>query len=223
MSMTKPAPIRTEKLEATVTQTAAPDSLFVHPLRNENKQEVLAFLAERPLHTVIMAGHIRDNGLESELNRGSFHACRNGRDRLEGVALIGHATLVEARSETALAAFARLAQSCPDAHLIMGEQERIERFWRYYAKPDQAPRRVCREILLEQRWPVEALEPVPNLRLASLAELQDVMLVQGEMAFQESGINPMEVDLPGFSLRCSRRIEQGRVWLWIEDGRLIFK
>jgi len=223
MSITKPAPIRTEELEATVTQTAATDSLSVHPLRNENRQEVLAFLAECPLHTVIMSGHIYDNGLESELNRGSFHACRNGRGRLEGVALIGHATLVEARSEAALAAFALLAQSCPDAHLIMGEQERIERFWRYYAKPDQSPRRVCREILLEQRWPVEALEPVPGLRLASLAELQDVMLVQGEMAFQESGINPMEVDLAGFSLRCSRRIEQGRVWVWMEDGRLIFK
>ena len=223
MSMTKISPIRTEELEASAAQTAAPDSLSVYPLRGENKQEVLAFLAERPLHTVVMAGHIRDNGLESELNRGQFHACRNGEGRLEGVALIGHATLVEARSEAALAAFARLAQSCPDAHLIMGEQERIERFWHYYAKPGQLPRRVCRELLLEQRWPVEALEPVPGLRLASLAELQEVMLVQGEMAFQESGINPMKVDLPGFSLRCSRRIEQGRVWVWMEDGRLIFK
>ncbi|HKC66575.1 MAG TPA: GNAT family N-acetyltransferase [Pyrinomonadaceae bacterium] len=223
MSTTKPSPIRTEEIAATAMQMAAPDSLSVHPLRNEHRQEVLDFLAERPLHTVIMAGHIRDNGLESELNRGSFHACRNGCGRLEGVALIGHATLVETRSEAALAAFARIAQSCPDAHMIMGEQERIERFWRYYAKPCQSPRRICREMLLEQRWPVEALEPVTNLRLASLAELQEVMLVQGEMAFQESGINPMKVDLAGFSSRCSRRIEQGRVWVWMEDGRLIFK
>ncbi len=223
MSTTKPAPFRTEEIEATAAPSAAPDPLSVHPLTNEHRQEVLAFLAERPLHTVVMAGHIRDNGLESELNRGSFQACRNGSGRLEGVALIGHATLVEARSEAALAAFARLAQSCPECHMIMGEQEWVERFWRYYAMPGQLPRRVCRELLLEQRWPVEALEPVPDLRLASLAELQEVMLVQGEMASQESGINPLEADLPGFSLRCSRRIEQGRVWVWMEDGRLIFK
>lgn len=223
MSMTKPAPIRTKELTPTTTPAAAPDPLSVHTLTNEHRQEVLAFLAERPLQTVIMAGHIRDNGLESKFNRGHFHACRNGEGHLEGVALIGHATLVEARSEAALAAFARLAQSCPDAHLIMGEQERIEHFWHYYAKPDQSPRRICRELLLEQRWPVEALEPVPNLRLASLAELQEVMIIQDEMAFQESGVNPMKVDLSGFSSRCSRRIEQGRVWVWMEDGRLIFK
>src|SRR5919199_737592 len=121
MSTTKPAPIRTEEIEATATQRLAPDSLSVHPLKNEDRQEVLAFLQERPLYTVIMAGHIRDNGLESELNRGTFYACRNGMGRLEGVALIGHATLVEARSEASLAAFARVAQGCPEAHMIMGE------------------------------------------------------------------------------------------------------
>ena len=43
------------------------------------------------------------------------------------------------------------------------------------------------------------------------------------MALQESGINPLNADLAGFSSRCSRRIEQGRVWVWMEDGRLIFK
>ena len=43
------------------------------------------------------------------------------------------------------------------------------------------------------------------------------------MAFEESGVNPLERDAVGFRLRCARRIEQGRVWVWVEDGRLIFK
>lgn len=204
-------------------QAEARDPLSVHPLTAKDRDEVLAFLAARPLHTVVMAGHIRDNGLESPLNRGAFHAARDGGGRLEGVALIGHATLVEARSEAALAAFARLAQNSPRAHLMMGEQEKIERFWRYYANPGQRPRRVCRELLMELRWPVEAREPVKNLRPATLAELDSVMLVQAEMAEAESGVNPLEADPGGFRLRCARRIEQGRVWVWTENGHLVFK
>jgi predicted GNAT family acetyltransferase len=225
MSLTTPAHTNSEEHGPSAASSWAvqTSSLSIHPLTGEHRAEVLTFLAERPLHTVVMAGHIRDNGFESPLNRGRFHACRDGRGRLEGVALIGHATLVEARSEAALAAFARLAQTCPEAHMIMGEQEKIERFWRYYARAGQEPRRVCSELLLELRWPVQAFAPVEGLRLATLADLQEVMLVQGEMAFAESHINPLEVDLPGFSQRCARRIEQERVWVWTEDGRLIFK
>jgi predicted GNAT family acetyltransferase len=43
------------------------------------------------------------------------------------------------------------------------------------------------------------------------------------MAFDESGVNPLEADPEGFRRRCLRRIEQGRVWVWAEEGRLIFK
>ncbi|HYG81016.1 MAG TPA: GNAT family N-acetyltransferase [Pyrinomonadaceae bacterium] len=223
--MTITNPTRLEELRAAEAWTPgdAQSPLSVHPLTDKDEAEVLAFLAERPLHTVVMAGHIRDNGMESRFNRGAFHAARDGRGRLEGVALIGHATLVETRSEAALAAFARLAQSCPTAHMMMGEQEKIERFWRYYASPEQRPRRVCRELLMEQRWPVEALEPVAHLRTATLGELDPVMRVQAEMAETESGVNPLEVDPGGFRSRCARRIQQGRVWVWTECGQLIFK
>ncbi len=223
--MTTTNPTRLEKLESAEAWEPNPphDSLSVHPLTDQDADEVLAFLAERPLHTVVMAGHIRDNGFTSPLNRGSFHAARDGGGRLEGVALIGHATLVEARSEAALAAFARLAQGSPRAHLMMGEQEKIEHFWSYYASPGQHPRRVCRELLMELRWPVEAREPVSGLRLATLGELEPVMRVQAEMAEAESGVNPLEADPSGFRVRCARRIKQGRVWVWTEGGNLIFK
>src|SRR6266851_1145487 len=72
-------------------------------LTEEERNEVLAFLAERPVHTVCIAGFIRDNGLVSPFNRGTFYGCRNSDGRLEGVALIGHATLIEARTARAMA------------------------------------------------------------------------------------------------------------------------
>src|SRR5919198_5140248 len=84
-------------------------ALTVQALADGHKEEVLEFLAARPVHTVVMAGFIRDNGLVSPLNRGTFYACRDAEGRLEGVALVGHVTLIETDQEAALEAFARLA------------------------------------------------------------------------------------------------------------------
>jgi predicted GNAT family acetyltransferase len=195
----------------------------VLPLEHENKEEVLAFLAERPLHTAIMAGWIRDNGVVSPLNRGTYYGCRDDRGRLQGVALIGHATLFDARSDAALAAFAQFAKSCTNAHMLLGEKEQVARFWEYYSDGGQAPARICRELLFEQRWPVEVREAVEAMRLATSDDLELVMPVQAEMAYEESGVNPLEKDPQGFRSRCARRIEQGRTWVWVEEGRLIFK
>ena len=199
-------------------------SFLVHPLTERHDEcEVLAFLLERPVHTVVMAGLIRDNGLESPFNRGTFYACRDSAGRLEGVALIGHATFVEARTEPALKAFARLAQKERGAHMILGEQEIIRRFWNYYASAGQASRIFCRELLFEQRWPVGACEPVEGLRRATLDDLALVMPVHAAMAQEESGVNPLDSDAQGFRLRCARRIEHGRVWVLVERGELVFK
>jgi uncharacterized protein len=49
------------------------------------------------------------------------------------------------------------------------------------------------------------------------------MPIQAQMAFDESRVNPLEQDPEGFRQRCSRRIKQGRTWVWIENGELIFK
>lgn len=193
------------------------------PLTAAEETEVLTFLASRPVHTVVMASFIRDNGMESPLNRGAFYGCRDAEGRLVGVALIGHATLVETESDAALAAFARVARDCPRAHVMMGEGEKIGRFWEHYAEDGRAPRLICRELLMEQRWPIQVREAVPGLRPATPADLDQVMAVQAELAFAESGVNPLEADPEGFRRRCLRRIELGRVWVLTEEGRLIFK
>jgi predicted GNAT family acetyltransferase len=195
----------------------------VAPLARGNEREALAFLAERPLHTVIMSCFIRDNGVESPLNRGTFYACRDERGRLEGVALIGHATLVEARTQRALEAFARIAREREDLHMIMGEQEVIAEFWGNYSEAGQELRLACRELLFELRCPVAVAETVEGLRLATTDDLELVMPAQAELALAESGVNPMEHDPEGFRRRTARRIEQGRTWVIVRDGQLLFK
>jgi hypothetical protein len=98
------------------------ESCTIGELNQSDEAEVFEFLAARPIHTVFMASMIRDNGLVSPHNRGSFYSCRDRYGLLEGVALVGHATVIEARTENSLASFARLARNCLNAHLIRGEQ-----------------------------------------------------------------------------------------------------
>ncbi|MCA1605361.1 MAG: hypothetical protein LC775_07805 [Acidobacteria bacterium] len=181
--------------------------VHVVELDAQDEQEVLKFLSHRPIHTVSMVGFIRDNGLVNPLNRGTFYGCRNSDGHLEGVALIGHATLVETTTDRAAEALALVAQTCIDAHMIMGEKERINNFWDYYAEAGQNIRHACRELLFELKWPVEALPEVPGLRLATPADLELVVPVHAQMAFDESGINPLERDPEGFRQRCARRID----------------
>ncbi len=198
-------------------------TVSVFPLTEEDRNEVLAFLAERPVQTVCLAGFIRDNGLVSPYNRGTFYGCRNSEGRLEGVALVGHATLVEARTTRAMQEFGLVAQTYQHTHMILGEKEEIEQFWNYYADEGQELRLACRELLFEVRRAMQTTEEVDGLRLATLEDLEQIAPVQAAMAELESGINPLEVDPEGFRARCARRIEMGRVWVVTENGRLIFK
>jgi predicted GNAT family acetyltransferase len=194
----------------------------VDVLESSEQAEVLAFLERRPIHTAYLAGMVRDNGLESELNRGTFYGYRNSLGELEGVALIGHATLLETTSNEALQAFAKTAQSCNAVHLIMCEENSIDNFWSYYAAEGQQMRRACRELLFELRWPVEVSQ-VSNLRLATLEDLPLLLPIHAQMALEESGVDPMEQDAAGFYARYARRIAQGRTWVLTEGGQLQFK
>ena len=198
-------------------------TVTVFELTEEDRNEVLAFLAERSTHTVCMTGFIRDNGLVSPHNRGTFYGCRNSEDRLEGVALIGHATLIEARTSRAMREFGLIAQTHTRTHMIMGEVDAVEEFWNYYADEGQEMRRACRELLFELRHAMDVPEEIGEMRRANLGDLDQIVPVQAAMAEFESGVNPFEVDPEGFRARCARRIEMGRIWVLEEDGKLVFK
>src|ERR1044072_9966963 len=108
-----------------------------------SEERTLAALSNESLTNVIMSGFIRDNGFINPLNRGRFYPCRDERNRLEGIALMGHTILFEAFSERAIKAFAMLARRESSPHLLMGEHNAVERFWSFYATSDELPRLVC--------------------------------------------------------------------------------
>ena len=214
--------IMRQDLGASFHQTSS-DSNLIGELSREDEPEVLEFLAVNPIHTVLMASFIRENGMISPRNRGSFYACRDRSGQLEGVALIGHVTVIETESEDSLSAFARLSRHCQNTRMVRGEREQINCFWRHYANSGQRPRLISSELLFEQRQPLPLPEPIQDLRAITLNELDQVLKINATLAFQEGGVSPMNTDPAGFRNRTARRIEQGRVWAWVRDGRVVFK
>lgn len=209
-------------IQATLEQ-AALDPVDVSPFIKGQETEALEFLAADPVHNVYMAGFIRDNGLVSPLNRGTFYACRDEAGQLEGVALIGHVTQLDVRTSRAMQAFASVAQTCPSVHVVMGEQATVQDFWREYSSGGQEMRVACRELFLELKLPIEATEAAAGLRLATNDDLPLILRVQAAMAVAECGVNPLTTDPDGFRARCARRIERGRIWVLVENGKLLFK
>lgn len=201
-----------------------PEMSRLRPLENSDEQEVLDFLKVRPVHTVVMASFIRDNGMESADNRGKFYGYRGARETLEAVALIGHTTLIEARSEASLKALALAARgSETPIHFMMAGGQTIETFWNYYANGKRAPRLVCPELLFELAFPFPAQKCKWNVRLAEASELGQIAVAHDEVAFIESGSSPLAKDGAEFVKRCLKRIEQRRTFVVFENGRLVFK
>ena len=202
----------------------APEMNRLQLLTEANEAEVLGFLNLRPVHTVVMTSFIQDNGLESLENRGKFFGYRNTDGMLEGVALIGHTTLIESRSADSLHAFALIArQSETPIHILMSDGKTTETFWKYYADFNQKPRLVCTELLFELSFPFLVQECGWNVRLAKTDELEQVAKAHAEVAFIESGVDPLRTDREGFLKRTLRRIEKERTFVVFENGKLLFK
>lgn len=197
--------------------------LAAEKLANADNDEVLSFLGTETLHTAYLSGLIRDNGIVNPTNRGSFYGYRNERQELEGIALIGHAILIEAKTHRSLRAFAEAAKGCTTSHMILCEENRIDEFWRHYAPGGQEMRRASRQLLFELRWPTEVSRAKSILRPATIDDLDLLIPVHAEMARTESGVDPLETDPIGFAQRYSKRIMNGQTWVSMSEGKLAFK
>ncbi len=212
------------RYEIVPLMTIAPDLSRVSCLAESDRLEVLEFLSVRPVHTVVMTSFIIDNGVASELNRGKFYGYRNTAGKLEGVALIGHSTLVEARSDEALKALAFVARATETPiHLIMSSGNAAEHFWNYLSGGKNPPRLTCTEALFEISFPFAVQQSAWKIENAKIEHLLPVAEAQAEVAFIECGVDPLVNDREGFLKRVARRIEQNRVFSVFDNDKLVFK
>ncbi|HUP32112.1 MAG TPA: GNAT family N-acetyltransferase [Gaiellaceae bacterium] len=119
------------------------------------------------------------------------------------------------------AAFADVAVRAR-ARMLIGEQGAVTELW------EAARRRLPAVRQDRPGQPVYSISAPPEvggtgLRAAALDDL-DLLVPACALAHEgELGIDPLRVDADGFRWRTRSQIDEGRSWLWAEDGVILFK
>jgi RimJ/RimL family protein N-acetyltransferase len=108
------------------------------------------------------------------------------------------------------------------ARMIIGDERAVDELWDDLARLMPAPRND------RPGQPVYAIsEPPPpgdtGLRAATDKDFQLLLPACSAAHEEEIGIDPMARDPEGFRWRTRSQIEEGRSWLWVERGTILFK
>jgi ribosomal protein S18 acetylase RimI-like enzyme len=182
-----------------------------HRLIEPSTEQILAYCDEDPVERVFLEdvarrGYGRFAGLERE--DGTLQAlCHLGTN----VVPSGHGS----------GAFADLAARV-SPRMLIGEEAAVTELWETGRKRFRQPR----EDRPSQPVYVSTTPPEPGgtgLRLATGADLDTLVPACARAHEEEVGVDPLRRDPNGFRWRTRTQIEEGRSWLWLEDGVIKFK
>jgi len=174
-------------------------------------EQILRFCADSPIERV----YLEDVARRAQ---GRFAAVGGPTGRLDALCHLG-SNLVP--SGSGCSAFASLAAKS-GARMIIGEAGAVSDLW------DAARRKLPRPRLDRPGQPVYAISEKPEagdtgLRAATGADLDLLVPSCAAAHFEELGVDPLRRDPDGFRWRTRSQIEEGRSWLWAEDGLIVFK
>jgi len=179
-------------------------------LTEPDREQILRFCAEDPVERVFLED-----------------MARRGLGRFVGVALHGelsalcHVGVNAVPSGDGCGAFARdVARSSP--RMLIGESRAVGELW------DEVRSRLPRPREDRPLQPVYVIRQPPEtgasgLRDARLDDLDRLLPACSAAHVGEIGVDPMRRDPEGFRWRTRAQIEEGRSWLWVEDGVILFK
>jgi ribosomal protein S18 acetylase RimI-like enzyme len=176
------------------------------------REQILAYCAEDPVERVFLEDVAR-----RETGRfAGLEAIEDGRLRA-----LCHLGTNVVPSGAGCAAFAEIAARAAPRMLI-GEQEAVSALW------DEARRKLGkpREDRLGQPVYVSTSPPEAGetgLRPATRGDLDVLVPACAKAHFEELGVDPLRRDPNGFRWRTRVQIEEGRSWIWLEDGAIRFK
>jgi uncharacterized protein len=175
-------------------------------------EQILDFCAEEPVERVFLEDVAR-RGL------GRFVAIEED-GRLSALCHVGSNVVPSGRG---CAAFADVVHdNAARLRMLIGEERAVGELWHAAAAALPAAR--------DDRpgQPVYELdEPPPpgdtRLRTAEPRDYELLLPACARMHEEEVGIDPLRRDAEGFRWRTRSQIDDGRSWLWEEDGRILFK
>jgi ribosomal protein S18 acetylase RimI-like enzyme len=175
--------------------------------------QVLDFCARDPIERVFLEDVAR-RGL------GRFRAVSLADGSLRALCHVG-ANVVPAGSGCGDFADAVRAGSTR-ARMMIGEERAVDELWEAVSGDLPAPRDDRRG------QPVYAIHEPPEpgrsgLRPARPADYELLLPACAAAHREELGIDPLDRDGDSFRWRTRAQIEDGRSWLWEEEGRILFK
>jgi GNAT superfamily N-acetyltransferase len=173
--------------------------------------QVLAFCADEPVERVFLEDIAR-RGL------GRFSAVVGPDPRIEALCHVG-ANVVPSGSGCAVFAEAAVRSG---ARMVIGEEQAVGELW------EAARRRMPRPRDDRPGQPVYALRDAPepgatSLRPARPFDLDLLVPACAAAHREEIGVDPLKRDAKGFRWRTRQQIEEGRSWIWVEEGVIRFK
>jgi len=118
-------------------------------------------------------------------------------------------------------AFAELTAGS-GARMIIGDERAVSELWEAARAAMRAPRedRPGQPVFMIDRAP----EPGDSgLREATPDDFELLIPACAATHQGEIGVDPLRTDAAGFRRRTRQQIDDGRSWLWLEDGRILFK
>ena len=175
-----------------------------------DREQILRFCDEDPIERVFLEDMARRNA-------GRFVALSGDR-RLRAICHVG---VNAVPSGEGCDAFAReVARSAP--RMLIGEANAVTELWA--AARSRLPR--AREDRPGQPVFVIREKPAPagtRLRAAQVSDLELLVPACAAAHELEIGVDPLRRDADGFRWRTRAQIEEGRSWIWEEDGLILFK
>ena len=174
-------------------------------------EQILRFCAAAPIERVFLEEVARRR-------QGRFAALARKEGELTALCHLG-SNLVP--SGVGCDAFAGLAAKS-GARMLIGESGAVTSFW------EAARRKMPRPRLDRPGQPVYAIADAPEtgatgIRLATAADLGLLVPACAAAHLEEIAVDPLRRDPSGFRWRTRSQIEEGRSWLWVEDGVIRFK
>jgi ribosomal protein S18 acetylase RimI-like enzyme len=174
-------------------------------------RRILAFCAEAPVERVF---------LEDIARRalGRFNAVEGPDGSLDALCHAGANVVPSGKGCAAFAAVTVAGRT----RMIIGEEQAVAELWGPIT--DQMPR--PRDDRPGQ--PVYVLEEPPEsggtgLRVAEPADFELLVPACAAAHQEEIGIDPLQRDPDGFRWRTRAQIDEGRSWIWVKDGIVLFK
>jgi uncharacterized protein len=173
--------------------------------------QIIAYCAEDPIERVFLEDVARRR-------HGRFAALELDDGTLQALCHLGTNVVPSGHGSGAFVDVA--ARVAP--RMLIGEEAAVTELW------ESGRRRFGRPREDRPAQPVYVSTTPPELggsglRLATQADLDTLVPACARAHQEEVGVDPMRRDPNGFRWRTRTQIDEGRSWLWVEDGVILFK